>query len=71
MSAIATTTTQAATENIQKEATKNLSIHDIQGEGHKSPYDDKKVENIEGIVTYKYKLNGGHYLHIQTPDMNR
>lgn len=68
MSAIATTTTQAATENTQKEATKNIAIHDIQGEGHKSPYDDKKVENVEGIVTYKYKLNGGHYLHIQTPD---
>lgn len=68
MSAIATTTTQAATENTQKEATKNIAIHDIQGEGHTSPYDDKKVENVEGIVTYKYKLNGGHYLHIQTPD---
>ena len=47
---------------------KNVSIHDIQGEGHQSPYDNKKVNNIEGIVTYKYKLNGANYLHIQTPD---
>ncbi|WP_437272730.1 endonuclease/exonuclease/phosphatase family protein [Staphylococcus succinus] len=50
---------------------KNLSIHDIQGEGHQSPYDNKKVNNIEGIVTYKYKLNGANYLHIQTPDSKK
>ncbi|RIN32193.1 endonuclease [Staphylococcus succinus] len=50
---------------------KNVSIHDIQGEGHQSPYDNKKVNNIEGIVTYKYKLNGANYLHIQTPDSKK
>ncbi|WP_420918150.1 endonuclease/exonuclease/phosphatase family protein [Staphylococcus succinus] len=50
---------------------KNVSIHDIQGEDHQSPYDNKKVNNIEGIVTYKYKLNGANYLHIQTPDSKK
>ncbi|RIP35011.1 endonuclease [Staphylococcus gallinarum] len=68
LSAITTSSIQAETTTAHKEDTKNVAIHDIQGAGHKSPYNNKKVENVEGIVTYKYKLNGANYLHIQTPD---
>ena len=45
-----------------------INIHDIQGESHESPLDNVKVENVEGIVTYTYKLNGANYFHMQTPD---
>lgn len=48
--------------------TDSLQIHDIQGEGHASPFDGKSVEGIEGIVTYSFELNGANYYHIQTPD---
>lgn len=68
LSAITTSSIQAETTTAHKEDTKNVAIHDIQGAGHKSPYNNKKVGNVEGIVTYKYKLNGANYLHIQTPD---
>lgn len=51
--------------------TESLQIHDIQGEGHVSPFDGQVVEGIEGIVTYKYVLNGSTYYHIQTPDDKR
>ncbi|WP_224654346.1 hypothetical protein, partial [Escherichia coli] len=44
---------------------------DIQGEGHISPFNGQVVEGIEGIVTYKYELNGSTYFHIQTPDDKR
>lgn len=51
--------------------TESLQIHDIQGEGHISPFNGQVVEGIEGIVTYKYELNGSTYYHIQTPDDKR
>ncbi|WP_409252057.1 cell wall-binding repeat-containing protein [Bacillus sp. SCS-153A] len=50
-------------------ATDGLSIHDIQGEGHESPYKDMNVTNVEGIVT---KLDGSNAFFMQTenPDDN-
>lgn len=51
--------------------TESLQIHDIQGEGHTSPFDGQVVEGVEGIVTYKYELNGSTYYHIQAPDEKR
>ncbi|WP_336822414.1 lamin tail domain-containing protein [Sporosarcina sp. USHLN248] len=51
--------------------TESLKIHDIQGSGHVSPFNNQMVEGIEGIVTYKYELNGSTYYHIQTPDDER
>lgn len=48
--------------------TDSLQIHDIQGAGHTSPFDNKTVENLEGIVTYTFTLSGSTYYHIQTPD---
>ncbi|MFJ7934395.1 endonuclease [Sporosarcina sp. NPDC096371] len=48
--------------------TDSLQIHDIQGEGHTSPFEGKTVENLEGIVTYSFTLSGSTYYHIQTPD---
>ncbi|SFD86155.1 hypothetical protein SAMN05216238_1053 [Lentibacillus persicus] len=50
------------------DAEEGVQIHDIQGDGHASPMVGQHVENVEGIVTYIYDLNGGNYLHIQTPD---
>lgn len=48
--------------------TGKLEIHDIQGEGHTSQFDDQTVEGIEGIVTYSFKLGNANYYTIQTPD---
>ena len=62
------TTAEQSTKDTKDSSTKSIEIHDIQGEGHQSPYDGKKVNNIKGIVTYQYELNGGKYLHIETPD---
>lgn len=45
-----------------------LQIHDIQGEGHRSPFAGKTVDGIQGIVTYSFSLNGSYYYTIQTPD---
>ncbi|MFE8696425.1 endonuclease [Cytobacillus sp. FJAT-53684] len=45
-----------------------LQIHDIQGEGHNTPFDGKMVEGLEGIVTYSFTLSGSYYYTIQTPD---
>ncbi|MFJ7408919.1 MULTISPECIES: endonuclease [unclassified Lysinibacillus] len=45
-----------------------LQIHNIQGEGHTSPFAGKTVEGIQGIVTYSFALNGSTYYTIQTPD---
>ncbi|KAB7707347.1 endonuclease [Bacillus aerolatus] len=45
-----------------------LQIHDIQGDSHESPLKGEIVTNIEGIVTYTYKIGSGNYFHIQTPD---
>lgn len=49
-------------------AVSDLSIHDIQGDAHQSPYNQQHVDNVEGIVTYQYENKGQHYIHIQTPD---
>ncbi|WP_223254382.1 5'-nucleotidase C-terminal domain-containing protein [Bacillus sp. HNG] len=46
----------------------NINIHDIQGEAHESPLKGQTVENVEGIVTYTYKIGSGNYFHMQTPD---
>lgn len=48
--------------------TDSLQIHDIQGEGHTTPFNNQTVEGIEGVVTYAFTLNGSFYYHIQTPD---
>jgi uncharacterized protein len=45
-----------------------LQIHDLQGDGHKSPFDGAVVEGIQGVVTYAFTLNGSYYYTIQTPD---
>lgn len=45
-----------------------LQIHDLQGDGHATPFNDKTVEGIEGIVTYSFTLNNSNYYTIQTPD---
>ncbi|MGM9945080.1 MAG: chitobiase/beta-hexosaminidase C-terminal domain-containing protein, partial [Lysinibacillus sp.] len=45
-----------------------LQIHDLQGAGHTTPFDDQFVEGIQGIVTYAFTLNGAYYYTIQTPD---
>src|SRR5699024_3554446 len=50
------------------DAEMGIRIHDIQGEGHESPMKGQRVENVRGIVTYKYDIRGAHYFHIQTPD---
>lgn len=48
--------------------TDSLQIHDIQGAGHFTSFDNKSVEGIQGVVTYSFTLNGSNYYHIQTPD---
>lgn len=45
-----------------------LQIHDIQGEDHVSPFKGQGVSDVQGIVTYKYKLGNNNYFHLQTPD---
>lgn len=45
-----------------------LKIHHLQGEGHTSQFKGQHVENIEGIVTYLFKVNGSFYATMQTPD---
>ncbi|MEK3952567.1 endonuclease [Psychrobacillus sp. FSL K6-1464] len=48
--------------------TDSLQIHDIQGAGHYTTFDNQTVEGIQGVVTYSFLLNGATYYHIQTPD---
>ncbi|MGE6487608.1 endonuclease [Paenisporosarcina sp. NPDC076898] len=48
--------------------TDSLQIHDIQGEGHATTFNNKNVEGIQGIVTYSFTLSGATYYHLQTPD---
>ncbi len=50
------------------DAEEGIRIHDIQGEGHWSPLQGSRVDNVEGIVTYKYEIRGAHYFHMQTPE---
>lgn len=56
------------TKTFDYKITEGLQIHDIQGEGHNSSFENQIVENIEGVVTYSFTLNGSTYYHIQTPD---
>ncbi|WP_231480030.1 cell wall-binding repeat-containing protein [Rossellomorea vietnamensis] len=46
-----------------------LSIHDIQGESHTSPYENMTISNVEGIVTAKAGSNA-FYMQEETPDDN-
>ncbi|MBP1970496.1 2',3'-cyclic-nucleotide 2'-phosphodiesterase (5'-nucleotidase family)/predicted extracellular nuclease [Virgibacillus natechei] len=50
------------------DAQEGVMIHDIQGEGHESPMNGNTVQDVEGIVTYKYDIRGSHYFHMQTPE---
>ena len=45
-----------------------MQIHHIQGESHESPLTGTFVNDIQGIVTYTYKIGSGNYFHFQTPD---
>ena len=49
-----------------------LSIAEIQGEHHTSPYNGKEVSDVEGIVTavYRTKYNSGFYMQSAKPDKN-
>ena len=56
-SAVATATVILIPQSVHAEttsapSTKTVSIHDIQGTGHYSPLNNKKVQDVEGIVTY-------------------
>lgn len=51
------------------EPEKGLQIHHLQGASHQSPMNGEVVSNIEGIVTYEYKIGSGNYFHMQTPDV--
>lgn len=46
-----------------------LSIHDIQGESHTSPYASEKVKEVEGIVTYVDDASN-FYMQDPNPDEN-
>ncbi|BCB05783.1 cell wall-binding repeat-containing protein [Bacillus sp. KH172YL63] len=46
-----------------------LSIHDIQGSSHTSPYENMTVTNVEGIVTAKAGSNA-FYMQEAAPDDN-
>lgn len=50
------------------DAAGGIQIHNIQGEGHWSPLEGSLVNEVEGIVTYKYQIRGSNYFHMQTPD---
>ncbi|MGM8212723.1 5'-nucleotidase C-terminal domain-containing protein [Virgibacillus sp. W0430] len=50
------------------EADEGIKIHHIQGESHLSPLKGQIVENVGGIVTYKYEIRGSNYFHMQTPE---
>ncbi|ODA17085.1 endonuclease [Geobacillus thermoleovorans] len=44
--------------------TQAVRIHDIQGVGHRSPWDGKQVTGVEGIVTY---VPDSNHLYMQDP----
>ncbi|WP_079509959.1 DUF6359 domain-containing protein [Mesobacillus jeotgali] len=46
-------------------AVTGLKIHDIQGEGHSSPYKDQNVAGVTGIVT---KIDGSSAFFMQEPE---
>ncbi|WP_217588052.1 5'-nucleotidase C-terminal domain-containing protein [Lentibacillus saliphilus] len=49
-------------------ADEGVKIHHIQGESQESSMKGQFVENVEGIVTYKYEIRGANYFHMQTPE---
>ncbi|WP_335870588.1 cell wall-binding repeat-containing protein [Bacillus sp. 2205SS5-2] len=49
------------------ESAEGVSIHDIQGAGHTSPYEGMMVTKVEGVVTAKVGSNG-FYMQEVTPD---
>lgn len=44
----------------------SVEIHDIQGCGHRSPFEGQTVENIQGVVTWK--VENGFYIQSTHPD---
>lgn len=52
---------------LEYKITDGLQIHDIQGAGHKTSFENETVE-VQGIVTYEFLLSGAYYYTIQTPD---
>ena len=44
-----------------------LQIHHLQEQGTKPCLGDK-VADLDGIVTYEYKIGSDNYFHMQTPD---
>ncbi|MGN7407886.1 lamin tail domain-containing protein [Sporosarcina sp. SAFN-010] len=61
----------SAVQTFDYSITDALQIHNIQGAGHDSPFAGQVVDGVQGIVTYKYELQGSTYYHIQTPDNKR
>lgn len=61
----------SAVQTFDYAITDALQIHDIQGADHESPFAGQVVDGVQGIVTYKYELQGSTYYHIQTPDNKR
>lgn len=61
----------SAVQTFDYTITDALQIHDIQGPGHESPFVGQVVDGVQGVVTYKYELQGSTYYHIQTPDAKR
>lgn len=55
-------------KTFEYEVTDKIRIHDIQGEGHKTPFANQTVQEVEGVVTYIFELKGAQYFTIQTPD---
>lgn len=55
-------------KTFEYEVTDKIRIHDMQGEGHKTPFANQTVQGIEGIVTYIFEVKGAQYFTIQTPD---
>ncbi|QTC40303.1 5'-nucleotidase C-terminal domain-containing protein [Bacillus sp. V3] len=51
------------------EGIEGLSIHDIQGESHTSPYASEKVKEVEGIVTHVEDASN-FYMQDPNPDEN-
>lgn len=51
------------------EGIEGLRIHDVQGEGHKSPYDTQNVKAVEGVVTHVADASN-FYMQDAAPDDN-
>ncbi|SCC21518.1 2',3'-cyclic-nucleotide 2'-phosphodiesterase/5'-or 3'-nucleotidase, 5'-nucleotidase family [[Bacillus] enclensis] len=56
-------------EPVPYEGIEGLSIHDIQGESHSSPYASEKVKEVEGIVTHVEDASN-FYMQDPNPDEN-